>query len=76
MLSPIRHLDARRLSQAAARTFGREIEAAVILSLLVVIGLLWLVIGGAVMRGERTSSARPGSSLQGGLADLQAVAGD
>jgi hypothetical protein len=53
---------------------SRELEAAAVVALLVLVGLVWLIIGAAVMRGARDPGARTRRLLQRGLADVQTVA--
>jgi hypothetical protein len=53
---------------------SRELEAAAFVALLVLVGLVWLIIGAAVMRGARDPGARTRRLLQRDPADVQAVA--
>jgi hypothetical protein len=69
---------ARPLPNAAAlaRKSAADLEAALMLGLLVLLGLIWLVIGASVMRGAHGPAPRAGASLQGRLADLKAARAD
>jgi hypothetical protein len=71
MLSQSRHFGS--IAAAEPDVSGHVLEAAIIAVLLVLVGLVWLIIGAAVMRGARVSSA-PRRLLQRGLADVQAIA--
>jgi hypothetical protein len=75
MLAQGRHLGTTVLPRAAAESRGRE--AAAVLAILLLAGLVWLIIGAAIMRGAVSAGAKPAPrarrSLQRGLADLQAL---
>jgi hypothetical protein len=53
---------------------SRALEAAAVVALLVLVGLVWLIVGAAVMRGARGPGARTRRLLQRGLAEVQSVA--
>lgn len=81
MITPTRQAPPRPLREAGAVALARsraaDLEAALILTLLVLAGLVWLLIGQAVMRGAQAGQGpRTDASLQRGLADLEPVSGD
>ena len=74
MLSQSRHLGSIAAPPGAS---GRELEAAVVAAVLILVGLVWLLIGAAIMRGAAARSgpgARTRRLLQRGLADVQTLA--
>ena len=76
MLAPALHMDPSPIRKAilAIRPPAIGFGPLLILCLFVVAGLIWLVVGGAVMQGAPAPRIKP--SLKGGLADLQAVLAD